>query len=240
MPRPLAPTAAVALALLALPASAMASRSDRNHDGLPDRWENRHHLSLKVNEAKQDQDHDGLNNRGELARGTDPRKADSDRDGLKDGMEVKTGNDPRKRDTDGDGIRDGRENAGSIQSFVNGVLTIKLADGSAISGRVSDAAVSCENEDENEIENETEVSHHRRGATAQAARNGDPGSGSNGHDANGNENEVENEHAAENEAAGENHGNCSATDLVAGAMVHQAKLSAGPAGAVLTEVEVVK
>ena len=40
--------------------------------------------------------------------------------------------------------------------------------------------------------------------------------------------------------ANSTHGNCSATDLVAGAMVHQAKLSAGPAGAVLTEVEVVK
>jgi hypothetical protein len=237
MPSPLVPTAAVALALLALPAGAMASRGDRNHDGLSDRWETRHHLSLKVNQSSRDQDNDGLNNRGERARGTDPRKADSDRDGLKDGMEVKTGNDPRKRDTDGDGIPDGRENAGTILSFANGVLTIKLADGSTISGAAG--AVSCDDEDENEIENETTVSHHRRGATAKAASHGGSGGGS---DSTENANEVGNEDAneAENEAAREVRGACSVTDLVAGAMVHEAKLNIGSAGAVFDEVEIVK
>src|SRR3954454_3578842 len=141
-----------ALLALSVPSVALASGADRNHDGLPDSWENRHHLSLKANQAKQDQDNDGLNNAGERKRGTDPRKADSDRDGLKDGMEVKTGNNPRKRDTDGDGIPDGRENAGSFASFANGSLTIKLANGQTISGRLSDAThMSCEDEDQNEI-----------------------------------------------------------------------------------------
>src|SRR3954452_13166344 len=239
-----------ATALLSLPAVASAS-ADRNHDGLPDGWETRHHLSLKANQAKQDQDHDGLNNAGEHKRGTDPRKADSDRDGLKDGMEVKTGNNPRKRDTDGDGIPDGRENAGVIQSFTGGVLTIKLANGQTVSGAAD--SVSCEDENENEIENETTVSHHRRGATAKAAKNGSTtssGGGSNTEpaqngDRNDNgaenevENEVENEDAAENEPARENHANCSASDLVAGAMVHQAKMSMGPAGIVFTELQIV-
>src|SRR4051794_40403422 len=83
--------AAFCLAALALPAGAMASSHDGNGDGLPDRWEKSHHLSLSVDQSGRDQDHDGLNNAGERHRKTDPRKADTDRDGLKDGAEVKTG-----------------------------------------------------------------------------------------------------------------------------------------------------
>src|SRR5213593_4071293 len=151
-------TVACAVALLAVPAGSMAQGADRNHDGLPDRWEGRHHLSLKVNQATRDPDHDGLNNRGERRHGTDPRR----------------------RDSDGDGVADGRENAGAVQSFNGGVLTIKLADGSTLSGTVSDATrVSCQHADETEIESETTV-HYRRAATANAARNGGdsgPGSG---------------------------------------------------------------
>ena len=79
------------LALAAIPASAGASQNrDRNHDGLPDSWENRHHLSLHSNQSGRDQDHDGLSNRQEFKRGTNPRKADSDRDGLKDGYKALT------------------------------------------------------------------------------------------------------------------------------------------------------
>src|SRR3954449_6141503 len=164
--------AALLLVALGAPAGAMAASHDANHDGLSDRWEQRHHLSLSVNQSGRDQDHDGLNNAGELHRKTDPRKADTDRDGLKDGAEVRTGNNPRKRDTDSDGIRNGRENAGTVASFANGILTIKLANGSSISGAVSGAThTECDNENENEIENETTV-HNRRGAAARAARNG--------------------------------------------------------------------
>src|SRR5213593_2267557 len=233
MSRPLSVTAACALALLALPGGAMAHGGDRNHDGLPDRWESGHHLSLKVDQATRDQDHDGLNDRGEFARGTDPRAADSDRDGLTDGLEVRTGNDPRQHDSDGDGIADGRENAGTVQSLSGGVLTLKLADGSTLSGTVSDATrVSCRHANETEIERETTV-HHRRGATAKAARHGgDPGSGSAARDDNGAENE--NEHAAVNENEVETEhvatGGCASRDLVAGAAVHEASLRATAAG----------
>ena len=164
------------LALAAVPATAAAKSADANHNGIPDKWEKAHHLSVKSNQANKDTDHDGLSNRQEFKDGTDPRKADSDRDGLKDGAEVKTGNNPRKRDSDGDGIRDGRENAGMVASFANGILTIKLANGSTISGKVSDAThTECENENENEIENESTVHNQRRGgASARAARNGNP------------------------------------------------------------------
>ena len=134
-PRTLIPTA-IATALLALPAGAMAA--DRNHDGLSDSWEARHHLSLKVNQSSRDQDHDGLNNRGERAEHTNPRKADSDRDGLKDGAEVKSGNNPRDRDSDDDGVGDRDEQAGSIVSFHDGVLEIALASGGTVSGQVTE------------------------------------------------------------------------------------------------------
>jgi hypothetical protein len=104
-----------AAALLTLAAPAMAR--DRNHDRIPDRWERAHHLSLRVNQARRDQDHDGLNNRGEFRAGDNPRKAD----------------------TDGDGIKDGAEHAGTIASFTGGTLTIDLDGGGTLSGLVTDA-----------------------------------------------------------------------------------------------------
>ena len=114
-------TAVVALLVLALPAA--ASARDRNHDRIPDRWEKRHHLSLRVNQARRDQDHDGLRNRAEFRAHTDPRDADTDDDGVGDADEdadhdgVDNGNeqrehtDPGDRDTDDDGVGDGREDA---------------------------------------------------------------------------------------------------------------------------------
>ena len=250
-------TAAFVSVALAVPSGARASSADRNHDGLPDKWETKHHLSLKASEATLDQDRDGLNNLGEFRRGTNPNKADSDRDGLKDGAEVRTANNPRKRDTDGDGIRDGAENAGSVLSFKDGVLTIRLADGSAISSTVSDGThTSCDAQDENEIENETTVHRRRRGATASAARNGIGGNSSTStpdpaqaddpgrHQNDETENEVENQHAAESETAHEDaqHGadDCSTTDMTPGAAVHEAKLDDTAVGATFSEVQIVK
>jgi len=95
--------AVLAFALFTILAGPAAAR-DRNHDRIPDRWEKRHHLSLKVNQAKRDQDRDGLRNRAEFRAGLDPRDDDSDDDGLEDGD----------------------ENAGTIQSFnaATGRLTI--------------------------------------------------------------------------------------------------------------------
>jgi hypothetical protein len=115
--RRIATAAATTLAVTAsLGLASVASAKDRNHDRLPDRWERAHHLSLHVNQARRDQDHDGLNNRGEFRAHLDPRKAD----------------------TDGDGITDGEENAGTIASFANGVLTINLAGGGTLTGDVTD------------------------------------------------------------------------------------------------------
>ena len=91
--------AALAAGLMLLPAGASArgkhkhkscprsARVDRNHDRIPDRWECRHNLSLKVKQTRRDPDRDGLNNLGEFQAGDDPHRADSDNDGVRDGNE---------------------------------------------------------------------------------------------------------------------------------------------------------
>src|SRR5215212_11118088 len=132
MRRMLIMVAAVALAALSVAAVASADRGhrgDRNHDGLPDRGERRHHLSLKVNQAHRDPDRDKLDNRNEFRHGTDPNKRDTDDDGVRDRDEVNP--------------------VGTIASFDNGVLTITLRNGQSVSGRVTaDTKIECENEDE--------------------------------------------------------------------------------------------
>ena len=83
---------------------------DRDLDGLPDRWERRHHLSTSKKSARGDPDRDGLRNGREYHLGTNPRKRDTDGDSLRDRAEVhryKTS--PRLRDTDRDGFGDGVE-----------------------------------------------------------------------------------------------------------------------------------
>ena len=104
--------AIAALLVLALVAAGPASAADKNHDKIPDRWEKRHNLSLKVNQAKRDQDRDQLNNRGEF----------------------RSGSDPRDDDTDDDGVEDGDENAGTVASFDGTTLTINLLNGGTITG----------------------------------------------------------------------------------------------------------
>lgn len=117
--------AALFAALAVVPGSALArkhtcptsARVDRNHDRLPDRWECKHRLSLSVNQARRDQDRDGLNNRGEFQAGDDPRDAD----------------------TDNDGVRDGAEHTGTIAGPVDaatGLLTINLAGGGTVTAKV--------------------------------------------------------------------------------------------------------
>ena len=120
--------AAAFAALLAFAPGAMAHswRGDRNHDRIPDRWERANHLSLNVNQAKRDQDHDGLRNRAEFM----------------------AGDNPRDDDTDNDGIEDGQEKAGQIVSFTGGVLIVHLFNGDDVKGTVDDnTEIECEHND---------------------------------------------------------------------------------------------
>ena len=239
--------AVCATALLALPAGASARSHDRNHDGLPDRWERAHHLSLHHNQARRDQDHDGLDNRQEFRDHTNPRKADTDGDGLPDGMEIKTANNPRERDSNGDGIRDGQENAGTVVSFTNNVLTIRSGGQDVSAPVTSDTEIECEGRNDS-----GDSSNSSGDATARMADHGDDNGGSgsgdqssgsssssgdrSGSDDDGNDNES----GDDNEQGDNNGANCTAADLQPGAVVNEAELEATSTGYVWHQVKLVR
>jgi Bacterial TSP3 repeat len=215
-------TALVALAMLVVPGAALAKThhkaKDRNHDGIPDKWEKKHHLSLKVNQAKKDPDHDGLNNKQEFRDNTNPRKADTDGDGLNDGQEMEVGDNPNDPDTDNNGVRDGEEIDGTVQSFTpgtdpnTGTLAILLPDGTnTVTGAVdASTRIECGSGDE----------HHGLRTSDHGGDGGNRGPGSDNSgpgrgDENGGETGDDN---------GDQAGNCSTADLTPGAVVHEAKI----------------
>lgn len=232
------PVVAAALTLLAAP-TAMGAGGDSNGDGLPDRWERRHHLSLKVDQSKRDQDRDGLRNASEHRHGTNPRKADTDGDGMKDRDEIRTRHNPRDRDSDDDGRRDGDEHAGTVESFSDGVLTIRLLNGNTLSGKV-DSSTEVECEDENE-------DGDRRGHTARAARDGDDdnsGRDPNKPHSDDDDNtasqgpEDENEVRGDDDEGDDDDEDCGSAALVPGARVREAELLTSTG--VFREVELLK
>jgi hypothetical protein len=214
-----------ALALLAMPG--LAAAKDRNHDRIPDRWEKRHHLSLKVNQAGHDQDGDDLRNRAEFL-------ADDN---------------PRDRDSDDDGVMDGDEQAGTIASFdaATGRLVIDLFGTDTVSGLVtSDTEIECEDHhssasassegpgsgevepgDDHGGQGEEEPGDDHGGEEAGDDRDGDnsgPGSENSG-PGRGDENDDDDDRA------------CTTAELVPGAVVEEAELRVANGQAVFEEVE---
>jgi hypothetical protein len=158
-----------ALALLAMPS--LAAAKDRNHDHIPDKWEKRHHLSLRENQARLDQDRDHLRNRAESL----------------------AGDNPRDRDSNDDGVMDGNENAGTISSFdaASGKLVIDLFGGETISGLViegteikcedhSGASVSSDSGQENEAGDDNGGEGEEEPGDDNGGDNSGPGDGENG------------------------------------------------------------
>ena len=226
---------ALATAVMLVPAAAQArgahhrkaATADRNRDRIPDRWERRYHLSLKVKQTRRDQDHDGLNNLGEFRSKTNPRDDDSDNDGIEDGDERSHGMNAKDDDSDGDGVEDGDENAGKVLTFTGGRLTIELTKGGTVSGLVNgDTKIECE---------------HAESAATASSRDDD-----------GDENEADDDQGDDDQGddeQGDNEGDendendevaCSQTDLVRGAIVHEAELTGTGDSAVFHEVELVK
>ena len=103
-------------------------KTDRDADGMPDRWELLNDLDPEnAGDAAQDADNDGLNNLAEFSAGTDPNNSDTDGDGLSDGDEVNLfDTDATRSDTDDDGISDYQE----IKSYLtNPLLSDSDGDG---------------------------------------------------------------------------------------------------------------
>jgi hypothetical protein len=199
---------AACAALLAFAAPGMArSPGDRNHDRIPDRWERAHHLSLKVNQAKRDQDRDGLRNRAEFLAGTDPRNDDSDDDGTKDGG----------------------EGAGTVTSFVAGVLTVHLFTGDDVKGTVDD-------------QTQIECRHPASGQPTTRAASEGPGRDAQGDNDDQGEDHQGEDHQGEDGQGEDGHGDddaCDASALTAGAVVSEAELQAGSSGLVFREIKLV-
>jgi len=216
-------TALVGVLAIALPGT--ASARDRNHDKIPDKWERHHNLSLHKNQARRDQDRDGLKNRQEFKARTDPRDAD----------------------TDGDGVPDGEENAGTIASFDGTTLTINLFNHSSISGMVTDQTeIECEaagdnndqgddNDDQGDDDNSGDDNggsgggDNVRSAHAMSTHDdggGDDNSGSGGGD--------------DDNSGDDNGENCTTADLTEGTVVQEAELELSNGQATFEEIDLVK
>jgi hypothetical protein len=194
-------TALAAGALTLLTASGTAVAKDANRDGIPDRWERRFGLSLRVDQSGRDQDHDSLDNLGEYDNRTNPRRSDSDHDGLDDGDEIVSGHDPRDDDSDDDGISDGHETAGEVIRYdsASGTLVIRALSGGRVSGVVT-------------------------GATLIKCDDSPPASSS----SQGSDDPPQHDSSDDSGAGGGGSGDaCAAADLVPGATVHEAELEHG-------------
>src|SRR3954452_916896 len=222
-----------ALALLAMPS--LAAAKDRNHDHIPDKWEKRHHLSLKVNQAHKNQDSDALRNRAEFLAGDNPRDADS--------------ND--------DGVIDGEDNAGTIASFdgETGKLVINLFGGETVSGLVDESTeIKCEDHsgasassegsgsgqaepgDDNGGQEEAGDDNGGQGEEEPGDDNGDEEAGDDrGGDNSGPGSENSGPGRGDGEQTGEN--TCTSADLVPGAVVQEAELKVANGQATFEEVE---
>ncbi len=213
----LAAAAIGVIAILALPG--VAAAKDRNHDRIPDRWEHRHHLSTKVNQARRDQDSDHLRNRAEFL----------------------SGDNPRDRDSDDDGVMDGNENAGAIQSFdpATGKLVIVLFGEETTTGLVTDETeIKCEHEDSGS------ASASDEGGSDQASNDGqgeEEPDDDNGEDQ-GEDNEDGSGPGSPNSGPGsgaDDQGatSCTSTDLVPGAVVQEAEIQLENGAATFEEIE---
>ena len=231
--------AAGALALMVVVFGGTAVAKDRNGDRIPDKWEKKFDLSLKVDQANKDQDRDKVDNLNEFRERTNPRvkdtnhngrpdgKEDSDHDGLNNMGEDQTANLPDDQDTDNNGVEDGAENAGTIASFDGTTLTIDLAGGGQVSGTVdATTRIRCETEDEHEADDNS-GSNSGPGTASSSSDDGSDQSG---------ENEPGDDNGGASEGPGDDGSVCTTADLTAGTAVHEAELE----GTTFEKVELVK
>jgi hypothetical protein len=148
------------------------------------------------------------------------------------------------------------ETAGTVKSFTEGVLVITLNDGTTVSGKVTEqteihcqAASSAGSDDGSDEGQQTDgedgssssgAPNPSAGADARAASAGSDGEGGgSGHNGD-NEGSGDNERAGDDEGSGDDEGTrgpCTTAALVPGAVVREAELSIGGAGAVWDHIE---
>jgi hypothetical protein len=260
------------------------AKADPDKDGLVNIGEFRSHTDPKdadsdndgTEDGDEDGDRDGVDDQNETEEHTSPTDRDTDNDGVRDGSEDRdrdgldnrgedrTANDPTDKDTDNDGVKDGDEDGGTIVSFTadsanpgSGVLTIKLADDSTVTGKVDGTTrIECKTEDEQE----DGFDDHGGDRNSRLARGGaddgpghdagddnpTAGSGSGGaddgpgHDA-GDDNGGDNSGpGSTSEHDGDEDNVCTTADLTPGTAVHEAELNGTGADAVFEKVEIVK
>jgi hypothetical protein len=202
-------------------------------------------------DGDEDRDHDRVDNANEVREHTSPTDKDSDDDGKSDAREDadhddlnnagedKTGNDPLDKDTDNDGTEDGEENAGTVASFdaATGALVINLSGGGTVSGKVDGSTeISCNTEDEDENENDNDDADESRVRASHEGDDDGDRKGSNGREgSNHGDNELD-----DDDEVGDEDNKCSAADLKAGTVVHEADLKGSGASATFEEIELVK
>ena len=200
----------VVLALLGsllFAASASASGRDANGDRIPDRWEKKHGLSLKVKQTRRDQDKDGFHNRAEWRAKTDPHDAD----------------------TDDDGLDDAEENAGTVTAFANGELTITLFDNGTLTGKVTpDTEIEC---DDDTAKSSGDGGDDDQGDDDHGGRGGDD----EGDD--DDEDEGDHHHGDHHGDHGDDDEACAPDALKVGAKVEEATLKISSAGRIWEEIE---
>ena len=225
--------AAALVALVALPA-ALARGGDRDDDKLPDKWENQNGLSTKKDDAGKDPDGDRLSNKREFRFALDPRDKDSD----------------------DDGVKDSKEHAGVVKSFENGVLTIDLAAGGSVSGKVTDRTeIECE--DRAEHADDDEQGEHQNGQKDDGDdddrddgdRDDDDRDDGDRDDDDRDDGDRDDDdrgsasHDGDDDEQGDKDDDeqkCSVADLKPGTAVHEADLELTSAGAAFEEVELIK
>jgi hypothetical protein len=126
------------------------------------------------------------------------------------------------------------DNAGTVQSFQNGVLTIALNDGSTVKGAVTnDTELEC-------MAPEQSSTTHEDGDGGGGDQSSGDNEGTGGNDQGDNDqNEAQGEDQNEDQNEGEANNNCSTSNLTSGAVVHEASLRIGGSGAVWQKVELV-
>jgi hypothetical protein len=132
------------------------------------------------------------------------------------------------------------DNAGTVQSFSGGILTIALNDGSTVKGAVTnDTELECM------APGQSSTTTHDDGDPGSGGDNqgsGDNNQGSGDNDANENQGDDQGDQNNQGDDQGEDQGaqqNCSTANLTPGAVVHEASLRIGGSGAAWQKVELV-